>query len=238
MVSQPLYLLGQQARVTVIETTGAEYKREHFSYADTLLAEVRTYNKEDKIVKWLRFTYDESNVLVRVSKTEGPQRQEWLIRYANGQVEEISQVDNNEPQGFAFTYDLAGELKSIKLIGHVNGTWDYIFAGGNLRSITFNMPPDFPLTARNKTYTAYDNHVNYWSLIGKSTTKHRVILATFFDDDSWSRNNPLHSSMDRQDGESITQYQYEYDSLGNPVRITVKATGVPDEILKLTYTMK
>jgi len=235
VICLPLSLLGQP-RIADIEKTGAYYKREHFAYFDTLLSEVRTYNKEGKIVKWLRFTYDESNLPVSVSIEEGAQYQVWGIRYANGRVAEISMVGINTPQGYIFNYDKLGELKSIKLIGTIKGTWSYFFDHGNLSSISFKMPRNFPLTAKNKKYNAYDSHRNFWRLTTKTVWKHRAILAIFFGDDCWSLNNPLQYSMDHKEGERVTRYDYEYDESGNPLRIIIKETGEPDTILTFTYT--
>lgn len=233
----PFSLVGQQARITNIETTGNGYKREYFSYFDSLLSEIRTYNKDDEITKRVIFTYNESFELpVGVSIREGTQHQEWYIRYSKGRVAEISMVGIDTPQGYIFSYNKLGELKSIKLIGKVKGSWGYSFAKGNLSSIRFKMPRSFPLTAKNKRYTAYDSQVNYWRLITKSMWKHRAILAIFFGDDCWSLNNPLHYSMDHKEGERVRRYDYEYDESGNPVRIIIKATGEPDNILTLTYT--
>ncbi len=237
VVCLPFSLMGQQARVTNIETTGTEYKREYFSYFDTLLSEVRTYNKDDKITKRVIFTYNESYELpVGVSIREGAQHQEWGIRYEKGRVAAISMVGIHTPQGYIFNYNKPGELKSIKLIGKVKGTWSYSFDHGNLSSISFKMPRSFPLTAKNKKYTAYDSHGNYWRLTTKTMWKHRAILAIFFGDDCWSLNNPLQYSMDHKEGERVTRYDYEYDESGNPLRITIKATGEPDTILTFTYT--
>lgn len=232
----PFSLKGQQARITDIEITGATYKREYFSYFDTLLSEVRTYDKDDRIIKRVIFTFNESYVPVGVSVQEGGQSQEWYIRYAAGRVVEIALVGIETPQGYLFTYDKLGELKKVTLIGKVKGTWGYLFENGNLSNINFKMPKSFPLTARNKKYTGYDSHVNYWSLTTKTMWKHRAILATFFDDNCWSLNNPIQYAMDHKEGERTTEYSYEYDESGYPGRIIVKATGEPDTILVLKYT--
>lgn len=234
----PLSLSGQHTRLTDIETTGNGYKREHFSYSDTLLSEVTTYNKLDKVIRRVIFNFNESKVPVSVTVAEETQKQNWTIRYEEAQVAEISMADPNGPEGFVFSYDTKGELKSSRMLGLVKGTWEYSFEHGNLSSIFFNMPPDFPLTARNKTYTAYDNNMNFWNLTNKFMAKHKAILATFFGDDCWSLNNPVQYSMDHKDGERVTEFNYEYDGAGNPVRIVMKVTGEHDVVIKLTYAVR
>lgn len=235
----PLLVTGQQVRLKEVEITGSEYKRLYFSFFDSLLSEIRTYNKDEKWTNRVIFTYNESYTLpVGVNVYESGQVQTWGITYKNGHVASIALAGIETPQGYLFSYDESSQLKSIKLIGKVKGTWTYVFNNGNLSSIAFKMPRSFPLTAKNKTYSTYDNYVNFWELTTKVFVKHRAILATFFGDDCWSLNNPLQFSMDHREGEKLTKYTYEYDSAGNPVKITIQVSGEPDTIMKLTYGVK
>lgn len=231
----PPFLVAQVTRLKEMEVTGTEYRRHYFSYFDTLLSEVRTYDQNEKWIKRVIFTYNEDYTLpVAADVYENGQIQHWYIRYTNGRVAQIALVGIETPLGYLFHYEKNGALKSIQLIGQLKGTWNYAFEGGNLTAITFKMPRSSPMKLKDKTYQAYDTHTNYWSLTTATMWKHRAILATFFGDECWSSNNPLQLKEENE----FTHYAYTYDSLGNPAQITIKAPGKMDSKLKLIYSSR
>lgn len=236
LICLPLTVSGQQVRLTEIETIEPEYSRIHFSYFDSLLSEIRTYHRGEMWVKRVVFTFNEDyKQYVGVDVIEGNQSTHWYVRYVNGQVAEIAIGGLEKVQSYLFLYDKAGKLTSIKLTGKINGTWKYAFDGDNLSSITFKMPHKFPLAGKTRVYVAHDDHSNFWSRATKTMWEHRAILAIFFGDDSWSTNNPTHVTVgDKKEKKSI-YYEYEYDSLGNPSRITIKTPGKEDRVMKLVY---